>query len=220
MFYATVHLKNTQNRYIYIPIIYIFLKFVGELPPKEENESSPNANPEIALEELRAKHLRELQELQLQHQRQLEEEARKLQLNNQSQPPAVQHPVIPTKTGSGSVTIKKAVTPSSKDETPINRMDALKAKPGTQIKITRTPTGSVEFTTIPASGLPISGNAPAFGNGNAPQMAVAPPPPPQKPPQVSAARFGFPKITKNKCSKKYFQQKKIKQLHCLFITIF
>ena len=147
--------------------------------------------------------IRELQELQLQHQRQLEEEARKLQLNNQSQP------VIPTKNGStGSVTIKKAA-PSvpPMDEKPINRMDALKAKPGTQIKITRTPTGSVEFTTIPASGLPISGNAPAFGNGNAPQMAVAPAPPPQKPPQVSSARFGFPKITKNKCSKKYFQQK-------------
>lgn len=189
--------------YVFSTYIELFVfKFVGELPPREENESSAslNANPEIALEELRAKHLRELQELQLQHQRQLEEEARKLQLNNQSQP------VIPTKNGNtGSVTIKKAAPSVPMDEKPINRMDALKAKPGTQIKITRTPTGSVEFTTIPASGLPNSGNAPAFGNGNAPQMAVAPPP--QKPPQVSSARFGFPKITKDKCSIKSFQQK-------------
>ena len=43
--------------------------FLGELPPKEEEDdeedslTSPdkNANPEIALEELRAKHMRELQ---------------------------------------------------------------------------------------------------------------------------------------------------------------
>ena len=43
--------------------------FLGELPPKEEDDdeedsrTSPdkNADPEIALEELRAKHMRELQ---------------------------------------------------------------------------------------------------------------------------------------------------------------
>ena len=49
----------------------IFLGITGELPPKEENSSTPSVDPEIALEELRAKHMLELQELQLQHQRQL-----------------------------------------------------------------------------------------------------------------------------------------------------
>ena len=38
---------------------------------------------------------------------------------------------------------------------PISRMEALNAKPGTQIRIKRTPTGSMEFreiTTVPAAG--------------------------------------------------------------------
>ena len=37
-------------------------------------------------------------------------------------------------------------------EVPVKRNEALQSKPGTQIKITRTPSGGVEFTTVPASG--------------------------------------------------------------------
>merc|ERR1711971_1086402 len=150
----------------------------GELPPKEEDDdeedsrTSPdkNANPEIALEELRAKHMRELQELQLHHQRQLEEEARKLkcsQIGSSQQTAVMSNSISGTSSNQnqkissnrGSVTITKSKSNSnnssvatSVDETPINRTEALNAKPGTQIKITRTPTGSVEFTTVPAAG--------------------------------------------------------------------
>ena len=104
-----------------------------------------------------------MQELQLHHQRQLEEEARRLG-GTQPVPPAVMSNSVSGTTSSnqnqknssnqrGSVTITKsksvsnnsssvgAAAATSIDETPINRMEALNAKPGTQIKITRTPTG-------------------------------------------------------------------------------
>lgn len=103
----------------------------GELPLTSDGKTPPTeteVNPELALEELRAKHMRELQELQIQHQRQLEEEAKRLKMK---QPQPLSH---------------------AANEVPVNRMDALNAKPGTQIKITRTPAGGVEFTTVPASG--------------------------------------------------------------------
>ena len=113
-----------------------------------------------------------MQELQLHHQRQLEEEARKLKCGQTGSSQQTAVPVVRSTSASstasnqknssnrGSVTITKSksnsnnssVGATSKDETPINRMEALNAKPGTQIKITRTPTGSVEFTTVPAAG--------------------------------------------------------------------
>ena len=118
-----------------------------------------------------------MQELQLHHQRQLEEEARKLKCSQTGSSQQTAVPVVMSTSASGtasnqdqifssnrgSVTITKsksnsnnssvgATAATSIDETPINRMEALNAKPGTQIKITRTPTGSVEFTTVPAVG--------------------------------------------------------------------
>ena len=61
--------------------------------------------------------------------------------------------ITKSKSNSNNSSVGSAATAApSIDETPINRMEALNAKPGTQIKITRTPTGSVEFTTVPAAG--------------------------------------------------------------------
>ena len=140
----------------------------GELPPKGEENSqnlpenaiSNNSHESKALEELRAKHMRELQELQLSHQRQLEEEAKRLKVSNVIQP-------------NNNLNVEK----------PINRNEALSAKPGTQIKITRTPTGGVEFTTVPAAnsanfgapaasfGAPTANPMGMMGNGFPPHMA-------------------------------------------------
>ena len=134
-------------------------------------------DPEAALEELRAKHMRELQELQLMHQRQLEEEARRLKLK---QP------------GNGN----KGHQPSSKSEAAtgagksVKRSEALQSKPGTQIKITRTPSGGVEFTTVPAnaSSQPGGVSQPSFG-----RPVIQQPPEPARPSVPS--KTGAPMVT-------------------------
>ena len=136
-------------------------------------------DPEAALEELRAKHMRELQELQLMHQRQLEEEARRLKLK---QP------------GNGN----KGHQPSSKSEAAtvagksVKRSEALQSKPGTQIKITRTPSGGVEFTTVPANASSQSGGVsqpqPSFG-----RPVIQQPPEPARPSVPS--KTGAPMVT-------------------------
>lgn len=145
----------------------------GELPPAEEmdttNGKTNAVNPENALEELRAKHLRELQELQLAHQRQLEEEAKRLKLKSQ--------PVIPVMTND------------------TNRTDS-NAKAGTQIKIKRTPTGGVEFTTVPV-GFNASTASTAPGPSY-PNMNTGMPPTPEQPatsrPSVPS-KTGAPMVT-------------------------
>ena len=71
------------------------------------------------------------QELQLQHQKQLEEEARRLKLKDL--PKSQSASAIPN----GNTTNNNAVSSNG--------------KASTQIKITRTPSGGVEFTTVPAN---------------------------------------------------------------------
>ena len=173
----------------------------GELPTENEDmggvqitETYKTATTphEQALEELRAKHMKELQELQLQHQRQLEEEARRLKVkNNTSTKNNTNNNVIPKNNNTKRNSLD--------NETRINRNEALNAKPGTQIKITRTPMGGVEFTTVPASnsnanhttssqgmggGMPPMGMG--MGNGYLAQ-ASAPPTTSQAPAQVFSA---------------------------------
>ena len=63
--------------------------------------------------------------------RQLEDKARRLKLQQQS----------------GNKQQPTALQPKGQ----VKRSDALQSKPGTQIKITRTPSGGVEFTTVPSS---------------------------------------------------------------------
>ena len=71
------------------------------------------------------------------------------------------------------ITIKKSSSNTNNSEksqkgteTSINRAEAINSKPGTQIKITRTPTGSVEFTTVPAGTPAVPGNGAGPGHGH------------------------------------------------------
>ena len=98
------------------------------LPPPDEQPMEQGENPAEVLERLRLKQIQELQQLQMLHQKQLEEEQRKVKGKLVTPPaatpqPAYQRPPIP------------------------------KAGPQQQIKITRTPSGGVEFTpvTVPAT---------------------------------------------------------------------
>merc|ERR1712029_959814 len=91
-------------------------------PPMESPTSEGSVSSLAALEELKAKHMRELQELQIQHQKQLEVEARRLKLKE-----------LPKSQSASAIPNGNAVNSNS--------------KASTQIKITRTPSGGVEFTT-------------------------------------------------------------------------
>ncbi len=124
-------------------------------------------DPEVILEELKARHMRELKELQLQQQRQLEEEARKLKMSIAA---AKNRKTVTLKTLSGQtetipqheyeeqklfmkqINEHRKTTDAINNSKPLKRTEALQSKPGTQIKITRTPAGGVEFTTVPAGG--------------------------------------------------------------------
>ena len=171
----------------------------GLLPEHEDDDEAAQdgggASGEAALEELRAKHFRELQELQLMHQRQLEEETKKLKFPNQqhvgnnlggnNQKFQQQNFV---KLEGKNVSSDSSRSAASLEMQPVKRNEALQSKPGTQIKITRTPSGGVEFTTVPStSGVPQQNfqqhqSVPAaFNTSNLPA-----PPPPARPQQTSA----------------------------------
>ena len=103
----------------------------------------------IGLEDLRARQMRELQELQARHQKQMEEEQSKLVETKQQQQQQQLSKKSNKKAGKKG---KEGSVPPSNSNTVLN--DVAKAGPGTQIKITRTASGGVEFTTIPADGVP------------------------------------------------------------------
>ena len=86
-----------------------------------------------------------MQELQLQHQRQLEEEARRLKLKD-----------LPKSQSASAIPNGNAVNSSTKSST--------------QIKITRTPSGGVEFTTVPANGALSSEHEPGPSKSSPPSQ--------------------------------------------------
>ena len=119
--------------------------------------------------------------------RQLEDEARRLKLQQQS----------------GNKQQPAGLQPKGQ----VKRSDALQSKPGTQIKITRTPSGGVEFTTVPSSsssvtvqettsssshhGHPPQGHPHGHHHGR-PQMQQQP----QEPPRPSVpSKTGAPMVT-------------------------
>ena len=96
-----------------------------------------------------------IQELQIQHQKQLEEEARRLKLKE-----------LPKSQSASAIPNGNAVNSNS--------------KASTQIKITRTPSGGVEFTTVPANGAPASGPEPSQASMTTPPSQVITPKIPKK----------------------------------------
>ena len=147
------------------------------------------AEATVTLEDLRARQLRELRELQERHQKQLEEEQRKLRETIEAAEAAKQDQSKKSKKKSkNKENNSKASTPApSSSSTTTNNINSImsslsKAGPGTQIKITRTANGGVEFTTIPA-------------DGSAPQKPVISTPQPQMPPAyMQNSMFGQPTL--------------------------
>jgi len=123
-----------------------------------ENQAKPvEADPVVHLEDLRARQLREMRELQEKHQKQLEEQQRKLRETMEA---AAKQDLSKKakKKSKKKENSSKASTPTptaASASTNSNNINSImsslsKAGPGTQIKITRTANGGVEFTTIPA----------------------------------------------------------------------
>ena len=166
-----------------------------------DKTAASSKDPEAVLEELKARHMRELKELQLQQQRQLEQlfEHSKAKVGGQQplQQAAPQGGSVRLTAQTPQMMMSGTVSNSNASSKPIKRNEALQSKPGTQIKITRTPSGGVEFTTVPAS---------ASGGGQ-PQSQPQQQPPmassfmaeglcPQFPPQmVPPGAFGRPEMT-------------------------
>ena len=133
-------------------------------PPEKGITITQIPAPKVGLDDLRARQMRELQELQARHLQQMEEEQRKL-LETTA---ASANQLLNTNNSLTKKSSKKAaknaakvkegsVGPSTKGSA--LAPEAVKAGAGTQIKITRTASGGVEFTTIPADVAPPSTSA-------------------------------------------------------------
>ncbi len=118
---------------------------IEDLVDTEEEVIKVTEKVPAGLEDLRARQMRELQELQAWHQKQMEEEQSKLVESKQQQQVSKKGNKKATKKG------KEGSVPPSNSNALVN--DVAKTGPGTQIKITRTASGGVEFTTIPADGV-------------------------------------------------------------------
>lgn len=128
-------------------------------PPERGITITQIAAPKVGLDDLRARQMRELQELQARHLQQMEEEQRKLTETTA----ASAKQLLNTNNSQAKKSSKKAAktAPKVKEGSvgPSAKGSALapevgKAGAGTQIKITRTASGGVEFTTIPADVAP------------------------------------------------------------------
>ena len=117
------------------------------IPPELLNEetsdvSAETANPSSTLEQLKAKQMKELLELQMLHNHQLEEQKKMLEQQILKQQQQLQQGL--QKKG------KKDKKASSARSSATKTLAEAAKNPGSQIKITRTPNGGVEFTTVPA----------------------------------------------------------------------
>ena len=152
----------------------------GKQPAVSVTNSIPS-NPTVYLEDLRARQIRELRELQEKHQKQFEEEQRKMRESLEAQSAPAQNIASSSKL---SKKAKKKASKSSQEPAAVQSKNELlsaasKAAPGTQIKITRTASGGVEFTTVPADGAPAKKLPTGGYNSTAsisPAQAAAPPP--------------------------------------------
>ena len=120
----------------------------------ELEEKPASADPVVTLEDLRARQLRELQELQERHQKQLEEEQKKFSemMTSKAEQSNSKKTNKKSKNKENNVAKSSSVPPPSANNINSIMSSLSKAGPGTQIKITRTANGGVEFTTIPADG--------------------------------------------------------------------
>jgi hypothetical protein len=153
------------------------------IPPEKGITITQIPAPKVGLDDLRARQMRELQELQARHLQQMEDEQKKL-----LETTAASAKQLPNANNSQSKkwskkaaknAAKGSVMPSTKGSTPAP--EAAKAGAGTQIKITRTASGGVEFTTIPADVAPPSTSAPkkTVESPFKPQVTFGPMPPTQ-----------------------------------------